>query len=100
MKIDVALTLGFEADNGLKVGLSIPAGEMSAQNPLKFTAISTGKEGAFGGKVMEVAVGDAKHIYVAVAPPKFLLDKAGVGDTVQALEVKVQEGKYENEVFV
>lgn len=102
MKIDVSLSLGFTdsqgvVESGINVNLSIPAGEMSAKNPVKFFAVQTdkdGKETAGGGKMLEVAVGDSSHVYVAVAPPKYLLEKAKIDKTVRALDVKVQEGKY------
>lgn len=102
MKIDVSLSLGFtdskgEVGNGININLSIPAGEMRPDNPVKFIAVQTDKNGVItpdGGKVLEVAVGDVSHIYVAVAPPKFLLEQAKIDKTVRALDVKVQEGKY------
>ncbi len=105
MKIDVSLSLGFtdkdgKPESGINVSLSIPAGEMTPANPVKFIAVQTdpeGKETKNGGKILEVAVGDKSHIYVAVAPPKYLLEKANIEKTVRALDVKVQEGKYNSE---
>lgn len=105
MKIDVSLSLGFTnsqnvVESGINVELSIPAGEMSATNPVKFFAVQTdadGKVNEGGGKMLEVAVGDSNHVYVAVAPPKYLLEKAKIDKTVRALDVKVQEGIYHPE---
>lgn len=102
MKIDVSLSLGFTdsqgvVESGINVNLSIPAGEMTPENPVKFLAVQTDKDGKItpdGGKILEVAVGDISHIYVAVAPPQYLLKKAKIDKTVRALDVKVQEGKY------
>ncbi|MDD2967496.1 MAG: hypothetical protein PHN64_08490 [Desulfovibrionaceae bacterium] len=106
-QINVSVTLGFtnsqgEVEGGIKVGLDIPTDNMSKDNPVKFAAVQTDKEGQplkDGGSVLEVAVGDSEHIYVAVAPPQFLLEKAQIDNTVRALEVKVQEGIYQNGKF-
>lgn len=107
MQINVSVTLGFtnsqgEVEGGIKVGLDIPTDNMSKENPVKFVATQTNKEGQplqDGGTVLEVAVGDSEHIYVAVAPPKYLLEKAKIDNTIRALEVKVQEGAYQDGKF-
>ena len=108
MQINVSVTLGFtnsqgEVEGGIKVGLDIPTDTMSKENPVKFVAVQTNREGQAlqdGGTVLEVAVGDSEHIYVAVAPPKYLLEKANIDKTIRALEVKVHEGDYQGGKFV
>lgn len=102
MKINVSVVLGFtETDNVLKIDLDIPAGEMSKANPLKFvgTQTNTANDTTSPSNVLEVAVGDENNIYVAVAPPEYLLEAANVKDTIRSLEVKVQKGNYKNGAF-
>lgn len=49
-------------------------------------------------KLLQVAIGDKNHLYVAVKPPTSLIEAAGVHKVVQNLEVLVSEGNYDSKI--
>lgn len=86
-------TLSYEAD------VNLPTSEPSAAAPFKFSVVqitkdSTGSKQDSRSKALDVAIGDANHIYVAVMPPQDLLESTGVSKVVENLQVMIQEGSY------
>jgi len=92
MSIEATVHLTFKVDNDTyDVNLSIPAATPTKDAPFKFN-VSSG--GATPTKLLDVAVGDATHLYVAVAPPQKVLDLIPNG-VIQDLDVKVSDGGYD-----
>lgn len=87
--VHLTFTLGTDTYD---VKLSLPASTPTAAAPFLFD-VNTIKDKAVVDNLLQVAVGAAGQIYVAVAPPKSLLT-AVAGDIVHELDVVVQDGVY------
>lgn len=98
-EIMVGLKLG---DSEYKIDLNIPSSEPSAEAPYKFNVAAVSKSDpekldapllvvAAGGGESEKGKNDG-NFYVAVSPPKEIIDMAG--GVVTNLEVVVNEGGY------
>ncbi|EYU14369.1 hypothetical protein C6H64_21195 [Photorhabdus luminescens] len=89
--ISVKLKLGQDSYN---VDLNIPSATPTPEAPFLFSVVSPEKGEQPANTLLEVAIGNANHIYVAVAPPSSLLKETGVDKVVENLNVVVSEGKY------
>ena len=92
IQASVNLTFTLGADT-YAVNLSLPASTPSADSPFLFNVDSV-KDNKPVDNLLQVAVGAANQIYVAVAPPKSLL-AAVAADIVQQLDVVVSDGVYD-----
>lgn len=84
-----------ETSEEYEVNLDLPTEKPKGDSPFKFKVVQ--KIGEQKDTVLNVAIGGEKQVYVAVAPPKSLLDAAKVGDVIQNLNVIVADGKYNDE---
>ncbi|KMW72803.1 hypothetical protein TI10_11585 [Photorhabdus luminescens subsp. luminescens] len=89
--ISVKLKLGKDSYN---VDLNIPSATPAPEAPFLFSVVSPEKDGQPANTLLEVAIGNSEHIYIAVAPPGSLLKETGVDKVVESLNVVVSEGKY------
>ncbi|NWB98781.1 hypothetical protein HX882_23090 [Pseudomonas gingeri] len=101
MKVSINLRLTLGSDN-YNVNLDLPGSAPSAESPFLFgvdqfkfkTGEDTVDETSID-KLLQVAIGDSGQLYVAVKPPKSLIQAAGVDEVVKNLEVLVAEGEYD-----
>lgn len=84
-----------ETSEFYEVNLDLPTSKPTGETPFKFKVVQSVSE--IKDTVLDVAIGGEKQVYVAVAPPKSLLDAAKVGDVIQHLNVIVADGKYNSE---
>ncbi|GFM84759.1 hypothetical protein PSCICO_01580 [Pseudomonas cichorii] len=107
MKISINLRLSLGEDH-YDVKLDLPGSTPTVDSPFlfgveqfKFKAKDATKpdeketvDESSIDKLLQVAIGDKNHLYVAVKPPTSLIEAAGVHNVVQNLEVLVSEGEY------
>jgi hypothetical protein len=111
MAISAQVNLTFKLEEeSYTVNLNIPSSAPTAKHPFNFKVVNNvsnsdegdSDEGNSDNKIelLSVAIGAKDQVYVAVSPPKKLLEDAA-GDLIENLDVVVQEGKYdrENNVF-
>ena len=94
MKASILLTLAVSDTEVYEVNLNIPTSVPTKEAPFTFNVAQLKNE-LPADKVLDVALGDSSNIYVAVAPPKSLIQEVGVDKIVKNLEVVVQEGNYD-----
>ncbi|MBI6851676.1 hypothetical protein YA0002_02775 [Pseudomonas cichorii] len=104
MKISINLRLSLGEDH-YDVKLDIPGSTPTSAKPFlfgveQFKLIDKTKpkerDESSIDKLLQVAIGDKDHLYVAVKPPQSLLVTAGIAEMVQNLEVLVSEGDYDS----
>lgn len=78
-----------------EVNLELPTSKPTGDSPFKFKVVQKVSENK--DTVLDVAIGGEKQVYVAVAPPKSLLDAAKVGEVIQNLNVVVSDGNYNSD---
>lgn len=90
----VTLVMG---DDTYNVNLSLPSSTPTAAVPFIFdvTSTPTATPTATPDTLLNVAIGAANQVYVAVAPPESLLESAGVANVVTNLQVVVEEGTFD-----
>ncbi len=91
----VNLTFSLESES-YTVNLDIPSSTPTADAPFNFNVVNNPAKDSKEQPIdlLSVAVGATNQVYVAVSPPKNLLD-AAVSGLVQNLEVVVKEGTYD-----
>lgn len=91
--INVKLALG---DDLYTVDVNLPSTAPTADAPFHFNVISSpSAKPDEKDTLLDVAIGAANQVYVAVMPPNSLLVTAGVADVVKELQVVVAEGNYD-----
>jgi hypothetical protein len=110
MNISISVTFAF-GEIAMAVTLDIPTSDLSANNPVKFiakqvkdaskdkNAPTDGQQKDTGEPVMEVAIGSADAVYIAVSPPQSILEQAKVTDVIKNLRVMVNKGNYADGAF-
>jgi hypothetical protein len=100
MAISATVNAVFNIDNkSYTASLNIPNSAPSAALPFKFSVISQAPTPSGGTApapqdLLQVAVGGANQVYVAVSPPMDLMSGAVGSDIVKDLDVVVSEGQY------
>ena len=93
--IIVQLSLGTDTYN---INLTLPQGSPSADKPFLFGVEKVGVDAVSKplqeDPLLQVAIGIEGQFFVAVQPPKSLIEGAGAAGLVKNLQVVVAEGEY------
>lgn len=102
MEIALNVSIKINDESTYDMGLNIPTGDLSPENPFVFKVqdkyLSNGKE--VEASVLQLAFADSNHIYLEVAPPKDLLETAGLNDYIEELNAVIKEGEYKDGKFL
>lgn len=97
--MNIGITVKLEVgDDQYDITLNLPAKAPTVGEPFHFGVVSnTKKTPAIKNKLLEVAIVDKDHVFVAVAPPSALLSLTGNPPILESLNVQVSEGNYNPE---
>ncbi|PMJ71677.1 hypothetical protein [Vibrio splendidus] len=88
--MEASIKVGLKIDQDVyEIDVAIPSGKPTTEKPYTFSIKESGENKP---QLLNVVVADKSHYYVAVSPPEQV--KEWTADTVQSLEVVVNEGNY------
>lgn len=97
MEISANVGIKIKDDNIYDMGLKIPTGNISAENPFVFAVSNkTTKNGQeLIDPVLYFAYGSGDNVYIAVKPPEKMLEGTKIEQYLDELEVVVKEGDFD-----